>query len=154
MCRLLSQQFFSFFASLKQQNLMKIMFSCIHFPVWPYPPKIMKKVYFILVNSMGWQVWDLMVDCSVLQQPIVVTGMFLSNKWFMKNLRTIRVYCQLQYLEVEDHCEDDTELTLDSEHRSRALGRTPYHVSRCHNEQQFDRGPSMWRRRRSLLLYS
>ena len=30
--------------SLKQQqNLMKILFSCIHFPVWPYPPKIMKK---------------------------------------------------------------------------------------------------------------
>ena len=31
--------------------------SCIHFQVWPYPPKIMKKLYFILVNCMGWQVW-------------------------------------------------------------------------------------------------
>ena len=31
-----------FLLSLKQQqNLMKIMFSCIHFPVWQYPPKIM-----------------------------------------------------------------------------------------------------------------
>ena len=29
-----------FLLSLKQQqNLMKIMFSCIHFPVWPYPPQ-------------------------------------------------------------------------------------------------------------------
>ena len=38
---LLVQQFFNFFASLKQQqNLMKIMFSCIQFPVWPYPLKI------------------------------------------------------------------------------------------------------------------
>ena len=46
-----------FLLSLKQQqNLMKIMFSCIHFPVWPYPPKIMKKMYFIQVNCMGWQV--------------------------------------------------------------------------------------------------
>ena len=31
-----------FFLCVKQeQNFMKIMFSCIHFPVWPYPPKIM-----------------------------------------------------------------------------------------------------------------
>ena len=30
-----------FLLSLKQQNLMKIMFSCIHFPIWPYIPKIM-----------------------------------------------------------------------------------------------------------------
>ena len=46
-----------FLLSLKQQqNLTKIMFSCIHFPVWPYPPKIMKILYFILVNCMGWQV--------------------------------------------------------------------------------------------------
>ena len=29
-----------FLFSLKQQqNLMKIMFSCIHFPIWPYHPK-------------------------------------------------------------------------------------------------------------------
>jgi len=35
---------------------MKIMFSCIPFPVWPYPPRIMKNLYFILVNCMGWQV--------------------------------------------------------------------------------------------------
>ena len=45
--------------SLKQQqNLMKIIFSCIHFPIWPYPPRIMggKKLYFMLVNCMGWQV--------------------------------------------------------------------------------------------------
>ena len=25
----------------QQQNLMSIMFSCIHLPIWPYPPKIM-----------------------------------------------------------------------------------------------------------------
>ena len=42
----------------QQQNLMKIMFSCIHLPVWPYPPKIMKKMYFILVNCIGWQVFS------------------------------------------------------------------------------------------------
>ena len=39
-----------FLLSLKQQqNLMKIVFSCIHFPAWPYPPppppEIMKKLY-------------------------------------------------------------------------------------------------------------
>ena len=33
-----------FLLSLKQQqNLMKIMFSCIHFPIWPYLPKIMRE---------------------------------------------------------------------------------------------------------------
>ena len=36
---------------------MKIIFSCIHFPIWPYPPKIMIfKNSFRPVNSMGWQV--------------------------------------------------------------------------------------------------
>ena len=50
----LFNSFSVFLFSLKQQqNLMKIMFSCIHFPVWPYPPKIMKKLYSILVNCMG-----------------------------------------------------------------------------------------------------
>ena len=46
-----------FLFSLKQQNLMKIVFSYIHFPILPYPPKRMKKLYSILVNCMGWQVW-------------------------------------------------------------------------------------------------
>ena len=33
---------FQFLLNLKQQqNLMKMMFYCIHFPVWPYPPQIM-----------------------------------------------------------------------------------------------------------------
>ena len=45
-----------FLLSLKQQNLMKIMFSCIHFPIWPYFPKNNENLYFILVNCMGWQV--------------------------------------------------------------------------------------------------
>jgi len=36
---------------------MKIMLSCIHFPIWPYPPKIMIfQNYFRPVNCMGWQV--------------------------------------------------------------------------------------------------
>ena len=42
--QLLIWQFFNLLLSLKQQNLMKIMFSCIPFPVWPYPPKIMEKI--------------------------------------------------------------------------------------------------------------
>ena len=43
-----------FLLSLKQQqNLMKIIFSCIRFPIWLNPPEIMKKLYFILVNCMG-----------------------------------------------------------------------------------------------------
>ena len=50
--------FWIFWISLKQQqNLMKIMFSCIHLPIWPYPPKIMIFLYFIQVNCMCWQVW-------------------------------------------------------------------------------------------------
>ena len=45
-----------FLLTLKQQqNLMVIMFSCVHFPIWPYPPKIFF-LYFILVNCMGWQI--------------------------------------------------------------------------------------------------
>ena len=42
-----------FLLSLKQQqNLMKIMFFYIYFPIWPYLPKIMikKKKKIILVN--------------------------------------------------------------------------------------------------------
>ena len=39
-----------FLLSLKpQQNLMKNVFSWIHFPIWPYPPKIMIFNFFILV---------------------------------------------------------------------------------------------------------
>ena len=34
---------FSIFLLSLKQNCMKIMFSCIHFPVWPNPPKIMRK---------------------------------------------------------------------------------------------------------------
>ena len=41
----------------QQQNLMKIMFSFIHFPIWPYSPQNNEKLYFILANCMGWQVW-------------------------------------------------------------------------------------------------
>ena len=38
------KSFSVFLLALKQQqNLVKILFSCIHFPVWPYPPKIMHK---------------------------------------------------------------------------------------------------------------
>ena len=43
---------------LKQQNLIKIMFSCIHFPIWPCPPQIIKIVYFVLINCINWQVWE------------------------------------------------------------------------------------------------
>ena len=31
------------FSSKRQQNLMKTVFSCIHFSTWPYPPKTMRK---------------------------------------------------------------------------------------------------------------
>ena len=34
----------------------------------------------------------------------------------------------------------------DSEHTNGALGRTPHQVLRCHNDQQLDHGPSVWRR--------
>ena len=43
-----------FLLNLKQkQNLMKIMFSCIHFPIWPYPPKLMKKNVFYIGKLYG-----------------------------------------------------------------------------------------------------
>ena len=52
-----------FLLSLKQQNLMKIMFSYIHFPVWPYPPKIM--IFYVLYTGKlygltGWKLkgWE------------------------------------------------------------------------------------------------
>ena len=48
----LFDSFSIFLLSLKQQqNLMKIMFSCIHFPIWPYPPKIMKKKEEVFFTS-------------------------------------------------------------------------------------------------------
>ena len=37
---------------------MKILFSCIHYSIWLYPPPKYwgKKLHFILVNCLGWQV--------------------------------------------------------------------------------------------------
>ena len=45
-----------FLLSLKQQqNLKKIMFFCIHFPIWPNPPKILrKKTVFYTGKLYGW----------------------------------------------------------------------------------------------------
>ena len=47
------------------------MFSCIHFPVWPYLPKIMKKMYFILVwvdryatDPFNRAVWHNICQCT------------------------------------------------------------------------------------------
>ena len=40
-CWLLVWQFLIFSFNLKQQNLMKTMFSSIHFPIWTHLPKIM-----------------------------------------------------------------------------------------------------------------
>ena len=43
----LFNSFSTILLSLKrQQNLMKIMFSCIHFPVWPYPPPNNEKLFY------------------------------------------------------------------------------------------------------------
>ena len=42
-----------FLPSLKQQqNLMKIMF-CIHFPIWPYPPKNNEETVFYTGKLYG-----------------------------------------------------------------------------------------------------
>ena len=60
MCRLHVQQFFSLLLSLKQQSLMKILFSCIHFLIWPYPPKNYDFILFYTsklygLTGMQWQ---------------------------------------------------------------------------------------------------
>ena len=50
----LFNSFSVFLLSLKQQqNLMKILFSCIHFPIWPDPPKLMKKNVFYTGKLYG-----------------------------------------------------------------------------------------------------
>ena len=54
-CRLLTQQFQSFASLKQQQNFMKIMFSCIHFTIWPYPIKIMTQ-NCIHTSKLGWHV--------------------------------------------------------------------------------------------------
>ena len=66
----------SFLLSLKQQNLMKIMFSCIHFPIWPYPSQIMKKLFCTskLYGLTG--IWTV-VNRSVIQMPVLL----LNTKW-------------------------------------------------------------------------
>ena len=74
-----------FLLSLKQQqNLMKIMFSCIHFPIWPYPPPPPhthtpppnnEKLYFILVNCIGWQVCIQDAFIPALAQSQLTTAM-------------------------------------------------------------------------------
>ena len=57
---------------------MKIMFSCIRFPVRPYPPKIMKKLYLMLVNCMGWQVCR-QKGCGVTE--LLVCGRGVGTGW-------------------------------------------------------------------------
>ena len=51
-----------FLLSLKQQqNLVKIMLPCIHFPVWPYPPQIMRKnpvFYTGKLYGLTGMLWD------------------------------------------------------------------------------------------------
>ena len=45
-------RFSAFLLSLKQeQNLMQIIFSCIHFPVWPYPPPNNEENFFIFCTG-------------------------------------------------------------------------------------------------------
>ena len=44
---------FSIFLLSLKNKIMKIMFSCIHFPVWPYPPKIMNKNVFYIGKLYG-----------------------------------------------------------------------------------------------------
>ena len=55
----LFDSFSIFLLSLKQQQNMKIMFSCIHFLVWPYPPNFL--FYFFtckLYGLTGMVVWE------------------------------------------------------------------------------------------------
>ena len=64
MCQLLVQQFFNLFAQLKtKQNLMKIMFSCIHFPIWPYPLKIM--IFYIFYTGKLYGLTGMLTDATV-----------------------------------------------------------------------------------------
>ena len=52
-CRLLiiltAFQSFCSVSLKQQQNLMKVMFSCVHFPIWPYPPKNNDLFYFSFI---------------------------------------------------------------------------------------------------------
>ena len=77
-----------FLLSLKQQqNLMKIMFSCIHFPIRPYPPKIMKNLYFILVNCTGWQV------CTYILSLSRLLGSLAMWMWECETVSTVNWPC-------------------------------------------------------------
>ena len=56
---LLIRQFFSLFAQFKTttKSHENYVFLYSFSSMAIYPPKIMKKLYFILVNCIGWQVW-------------------------------------------------------------------------------------------------
>ena len=78
--------FQSFHPVLKQQqNFIKIMFSCIPFPVWPYPPKIMEKLFYTgkLYGLTGMQL-SIFPHCfhlwPIYEWPYVVLP-FLFEKW-------------------------------------------------------------------------
>ena len=79
----LFNSFSVFLLSLKrQQNLMKILFSCIHFPIWPYPPKIMReKKYFIPVNCMCWQVCNSVGDLANSSSASCWLQVWVGEKW-------------------------------------------------------------------------
>ena len=79
-----------FLLSLKQdQNLMKVMFSCIHFPIWPYPPppppkkkkKKKRSILYQSVNSMGCQV------CTKAESVKVCVCVLLGGRGVLLQLR-------------------------------------------------------------------
>ena len=87
------------------QNLMKLMFSCIHFPVWPYPPKIM--IFFIfytgkLYGLTGMHIYGPTSFQSdhpmVLRWPAECTVIWV---WFQPAVECI--WSQVAYLILNEH---------------------------------------------------
>ena len=58
---------------------MKIVFSCIHFPVWPYPPKIMRFFnYFIPGKLYGLTLLDVTLFSKIFSANADI--IFIINK--------------------------------------------------------------------------
>ena len=83
----LFDSFSIFLLSLKQQqNLMKIIFSCIHFPAWPYPPQIMKKTVLYTGKLYGLTAMKVLSCFFLLIWVFVIPNqMMLLKMLFMKH---------------------------------------------------------------------
>ena len=91
---------------------MKIMFSCIHFPIWPYPSQIMKKLFCTVwvdryERERGWGLIPTTLHPSSLVNHMV--SMDMKQHWRRIEVWSVNAisykHCWLHYCELLSKCQ-------------------------------------------------